>query len=240
MIKLATACSPKALAALRDTSEAQILRGAQALCCVDNQQEARRVKGNIIVPRHMGRSKKGRSASGRRRASVISYECQKPATATVKIFRRQKWPRRCQISLAHVRSGDAGTSVHGVDRVGREVGTQQARCNALVLVPADMPVSHPQANRCRPWGGAVWARLEQRVRLCCSLQRRVAGRVQERLETIPARISAPSGFWCTGCLSGKQTLPEKLDPTFWIGHLWRGKQALGQGAKALRRHRTRV
>ena len=119
-------------------------------------------------------------------------------------------------------------------------GTQQARCNTLVLVPADMPVSHPQANRCRPWGGAVWARLEQRVRLCCSLQPRVAGRVQERLETIPARISAPSGFWCTGCLSGKQTLPEKLDPTFWIGHLWRGKQALGQGAKALRRRRTRV
>ena len=83
-------------------------------------------------------------------------------------------------------------------------------------------------------------RLEQRVRLCCSLQRRVAGRVQERLETIPTRISAPSVFWGTGCLSGKQALPEKLDSAFWMGHLWRGKQALGQGAEALRRRRTRV
>src|SRR6266487_834824 len=83
-------------------------------------------------------------------------------------------------------------------------------------------------------------RLEQRVRLCCSQQRRVAGRVQERLKTIPASISVPSVFWCTRCLSGKQTLPEKLDPAFWMDHLWRGKQALGQGAKALRRRRTRV
>src|SRR5207245_5559182 len=87
--------------------QAQILRGA--LYCLGNQQEARRVKGNIIAPRYMGRSKKGRSASGRRRASVILYECQKPGTATVKIFRRPEWPRRGQISVAHVRSGEAGT-----------------------------------------------------------------------------------------------------------------------------------
>jgi hypothetical protein len=86
MMKLANSMLCKRSNRTTVTSEARTLRGAQALCCVGNQQEPRRVKGNMMAPRHMGRSKKDRSASSRRRASVISYECQKPATATVKIL----------------------------------------------------------------------------------------------------------------------------------------------------------